>query len=179
LDTRTSEERLVLKAQAGDTRAFEVLYRAYQPSLIRFAIRLTGVEATAQDAVQDAWIMVARSLGDLKAPHMFRARIFKAVRWRVLDQLRKRKFEPMPLNEEAEAVSSAPMKRQQLATSDQLVTLVDSLPEVERQAVYLFYLEELKCEEIAQVLDVPAGTVKSRLNRARSRLMAEAEGDMA
>jgi RNA polymerase sigma-70 factor (ECF subfamily) len=48
--------------------------------------------------------------------------------------------------------------------------MVERLPEVERQAIYLFYLEEMSIKELAKVFDVPTGTVKSRLNRARTRL---------
>lgn len=173
------EEILVLKAQAGDSRAFEILYRAYQPSLAKFAYRLTGNEASAMDAVQDAWIMTARKLKELDNPAMFRARIFKAVRWRALDQIRRQTGAHLSLDDEALDVESAPRTRDGLLTSDQLTALIGSLPEIERQAIYLFYLEEMKVAEIATVLDIPPGTVKSRLNRARARLQEQVEREDA
>ncbi len=176
---RRQEEILVMKAQAGDRRAFEILYRAYQPSLAKFAYRLTGNEASAKDAVQDAWIMTTRKLRELENPAKFRARIFKAVRWRALDEIRRQKVAPLSLDEEALELESAPLTRDGLLTSDQLSALIGSLPEIERQAIYLFYLEELKVAEIATVLDIPLGTVKSRLNRARGRLQEKVERDDA
>lgn len=178
MQARTQEEILVLKAQAGDARAFELLYKAYQPSLLKFAMRMLGREAAAKDAVQEAWITIARTLSALNTPSMFRARVFKAVRWRALDQLRQRPAEPVSLDAHDGLDVAAPSGAATgMATSDQLGALISALPEPERQAIYLFYLEEMKVTEIAAVLDVPAGTVKSRLNRARGRLKTHFEGD--
>ncbi len=183
MQARTQEEALVLKAQAGDERAFAVLYRAYQPSLVKFALRMLRDEAAARDAVQEAWLMVARTLGKLHHPGMFRARIFKAVRWRSLDLLRKRPGEMQSLDGEGAAEPAArPGAMDGLVTSDQLRALLDGLPEIEQQAIYLFYLEEMKLDEIGAILGVPVGTVKSRLNRARGRLQAQVraeEGELA
>ena len=172
---RTQEEMLVLRAQAGEHRAFEALYRAYHPSLIRFAYKLTGNEAMAADAVQDAWITLVRTLKDLERPAMFRARAFKAVRWRVIDIVRARKGDMVPLDEDAFADTVNPMT--DIATPDQLLRLIDGLPLAERETVYLFYLEELQITEIATVMSVPIGTIKSRLNRARHRLNAQSCGE--
>ena len=168
LDTRTEEELLVLKAQDGSKRAFAVLYKSYHPSLLRFSYGICKNEQMAADAVQDAWITIMRTLHNLYETSMFRARVFKAVRWRTLDLLRKQPSGHVPFDEHAEqiaVVASSPH-----ATKGQLIWHIKQLPEGEQQAVYLFYLEELKLSEIAAVLEVPTGTVKSRLNRARARL---------
>nr|WP_281500757.1 sigma-70 family RNA polymerase sigma factor [Kordiimonas marina] len=165
---------LVLRVQAGETRAFEILYRAYQPSLLRFAYRLSGDRQLALDAVQDAWILTERTIDELDNPAMFRARVFKAVRWRTYDHMRRRGVPHLPLEAAGEVMDAS---RETLATRDQIVRLVDTLPDFERQAIYLFYLEDMMVTEIADVLDVPAGTVKSRLNRARARLRQQLEGE--
>jgi RNA polymerase sigma factor (sigma-70 family) len=172
---RDSEAYLVLKAQQGDRYAFEALYRSYQPSLMRFAYRLCKHSDMATDAVQDAWVTTARTLGSLYEPDMFRARIFKAVRWRCLDILRKQSSGQISYEEAEEylAAPDAPL----WATKDQLIALIERLPFPERQAVYLFYLEEMKIDEIGLVMDVPPGTVKSRLNRARKRLSDQVKGE--
>jgi len=172
---RNNEELLVLKAQQGNSRAFETLVRSYQPSLLRFAYRICKSEPMAADAVQDAWVTTARTLAALHEPSMFRARIFKAVRWRCLDILRKQAKGQVSYDE-AEEMLAAP-EANLWATKDQIVALIEQLPDVERQAVYLFYLEELKVDEIASVMDVPPGTIKSRLNRARRRLQEQVEGE--
>jgi len=175
MSERTDEHILITKAQAGNARAFAALFRSYHPSLVRFAYRICKNEQMAADAAQDAWITTARTLSSLYEPGMFRARIFKAVRWRTLDMLRKQNRRPKA-TEEADERLAAPEKLL-WATSDQITALVESLPDIERQAVYLFYLEELKLDEIASVLAVPAGTIKSRLNRARRRLKEQIEGE--
>lgn len=172
IDTRAKEEKLVLAAQGGNERAFEALYRLYQPSLIRFAFRLCNDDTMARDAVQDAWMLTLRTLNQAFPPDTFRARVFKAVRWRTFDRIRRRGraaadelFEEQVAEEKPEA----------WATSDQLRRLIKALPSGEGEALYLFYLEDLSVAEIATVQEVPTGTVKSRLSRARDRLRKEIE----
>jgi len=172
IDTRAKEEKLVLAALAGNERAFEVLYRLYQPSLLRFSYRLCNDETLARDAVQDAWMLTLRSMKQEFPPHTFRARVFKAVRWRTFDQIRRRgKNAADELFEEA----IADERPEAWATGDQLRRLIKALPVGEGEALYLFYLEDLSVAEIATVQGVPSGTVKSRLARARSRLKQQIE----
>lgn len=172
---RTKEELLVIKAQQGDKRAFGALYRAYQPSLVRFAYRLCANDQMAFDAVQEAWVTTAKTISDLYNPAHFRARIFKAVRWRCLDALRRQQRNLN--NIDVDETEIAAPERTFWATQGQIVALISTLPAEEQQAIYLYYLEELKVEEIAAVMEIPAGTVKSRLNRARNRLKQQLEGE--
>ncbi len=172
--TRTHEELLVLKTQDGSEEAFTLLYELYQPSLLRFAYKIVSDRALAQDAVQDAWILLSRTLKKLHNVSMFRARAFQAVRWRALDLLRKR---GIVADDESKAEAAETTLEDKWVTSDQLKTLLSSLPKAEAHTLYLFYLEELGIAEIALVLEVPAGTVKSRLNRARSRLRQRITGE--
>ncbi len=167
MNERVDEEYLILKAQAGSEKAFGVLYRSYNPSLLRSAFRLCRNEQISLDAVQDAWLTITRNLGGLKNPFMFRAHAFKAVRWRTIDLMRKRDNNLMTLDIDVldESAEELPW-----ATTNQIVALVERLPEVERQAIDLFYLEEMSIKELAEVFRISAGTVKSRLNRARNRL---------
>jgi len=171
---RVDEEYLVLRAQDGNEKAFNILYRSYNPALLRSAFRLCRNEQLALDAVQDAWITIVRTLGDLKNPAMFRARAFKAVRWRAIDLMRKRdnNLKTLDIDVLDESAEAMPW-----ATTNQIVSLVERLPEIERQAIYLFYLEEMSIKELAEVFDISTGTVKSRLNRARSRLKKYVEGE--
>ncbi len=172
IDIRAKEEKLVLAAQAGNDRAFEVLYRLYQPSLLRFAYRLCQDDTLARDAVQDAWMLTLRAMKQAFPPSAFRARVFKAVRWRTLDHIRRRGAAAAEELHEEHITDDMP---EAWATADQLRRLIRALPAGEGEALYLFYLEDLSIAEIALVQDVPQGTVKSRLSRARDRLKKEIE----
>lgn len=172
IDTRAKEEKLVLAAMAGNERAFEALHRLYQPSLLRFSFRLCGDETLARDAVQDAWMLTLRSMKQVFPPHTFRARVFKAVRWRTFDQIRRR---GKNASEELFEESIADDTPDAWATGDQLRRLIKALPAGEGEALYLFYLEDLSVAEVAAIQGVPSGTVKSRLARARGRLKQQIE----
>lgn len=166
---------LVLEAQGGDEQAFGALYRHYNPGLQRFAYRFAGDEQLAKDAVQETWITLSKSLHTLKDPRGFQVWAFKTVRWRVVDQVRRRGAPTEELSEDMEGREVSAIVS--LATSSQLRSHLDALPAEERSCLALFYLEELKLSEIAAVHGVPIGTVKSRLNRARKRLRSAMSGD--
>lgn len=172
---RAHEDFLVMAAQNGDTRAFEALFRAYNPALKRFAYRLCSDEQFAKDAVQEAWITLSKTLRRLRDPRGFRIWAYKTVRWRVIDMARKLPPKSEPLDSMSEDTVAAP-PTEPIATSDQLAALMKALPVGERQVLALFYLEEMKITEIAAVLDVPVGTVKSRLNTARTHLREKQPG---
>ncbi|WP_417457703.1 RNA polymerase sigma factor [Kordiimonas sp.] len=171
---RAEEDLLVLKAQSGDGRAFGVLYGHYNPSLRRFAFRLCGDEQLALDAVQETWVSLTFTLKKIEDPRAFRVWLYRTVRWRIVDLVRKRGADLEPL-EEAEVADTAPAPH--LATSSQLGAHIRALPDEERVTLVLFYLEEMKLTEIAAVLAIPVGTVKSRLFRAREHLRQQMSGD--
>jgi len=170
---------LVIEAQAGNRTAFEALYRHYNKLLLRFAYRFCSDEQLAGDAVQEAWISLSKGLKSLKDPRGFRVWAYKTVRWRVVDQVRRRGVIGDALTETLSEDSHAGEVggSAHLATSDQLKSHLERLPAEERYALALFYFEEMKLSEIAAILDVPIGTVKSRLNRARGRLREQMSGD--
>lgn len=172
---RAHEDLLVMAAQDGDTRAFETLFRTYNPALKRFAYRLSNDEQLAIDAVQEAWITLSKTLRRLRDPRGFRIWAYKTVRWRVTDMARRLPPKIEPLDELPEG-AAALVKEEPDATSDQLSALLRALPGGERQILALFYLEEMKMAEIAVVLGIPLGTVKSRLNTARNHLRATQPG---
>ncbi len=160
------EELLVISAQAGNEAAFAELYQMMFQPLVKFAYKLCGHHDWAQDAVQDVWLDTAKKLRKLEDPKAFRSWMFRAVRWRCIDLARKaNKTQQLDVHEE--------QALEELQSKDSgLQKMIEKLPEVERQAIYLFYLEEFSVAEISIVLEVPQGTVKSRLNRARKNLKA-------
>lgn len=172
---RSKEDLLVLEAQGGNMRAFELLYRLYNKPLLRFAYRLCGDEALAHDALQETWITLSKTLSKLSDPRGFRVWAYKTVRWRIMDQVRKRGVMHEPIDEQINYV--APEEHSEDVTSHQLRAHINRLPEDDRHTLTLFYLGELSLVEISAVLDIPVGTVKSRLNRARNALREKMAGD--
>lgn len=183
---QAEEDLLVLAAQQGNEAAFNFLFRHYFAPLRRFAYRLGADSDGAQDAVQEAWIGIAKSLQRLQDVRAFRSWIFRAVRWKVLERVRQQHLPIEPLDENThsefllhddaaptDADSSEPINRMEQAMA--------RLPAIDRQALHLFYLQEMRISEIAIALELPEGTVKSRLHRARQTLKAvlEAEHDVA
>jgi len=163
---QAQQDLLVLEAQKGNEKAFECLVVMFHPQLICFASNLSGNHALAKDAVQDVWIKISKKLGSLEDPRAFKSWIFRALRWRVLDLVKAKSYqfetiEDMNLKVE---LDESVIERQQLRK------LIERLVENERSVIYLYYMAELPLAEIALVLEIPVGTVKSRLSKARSSL---------
>lgn len=166
---QAEEDLLVISARAGSEEAFGFLFRHYHKPLLRFACKLGCDEQVAADAAQDAWLRIARTIRRLEDPRAFRSWIYRAVRWRVLDLLRKSGRVEVTRDGELPEPADDGRLADQMDAAD-LRGLMSRLPDVERQALHLFYLDEMKISEIAAVLEIPPGTVKSRLNRARGQL---------
>jgi RNA polymerase sigma-70 factor (ECF subfamily) len=167
---------LVLEAQDGSRAAFGRLARHHHPGLLRYALSLARDPGLAQDAVQDGWLTVVRKLRRLDDPRAFRGWLYHAVRWRVLDRLNarsRRGEEPLPEPAGQPAVDDDARRDRRLDLDAGLARLHPG----EREVLQLFYLRGLRVADIAVALDVPAGTVKSRLYRARQQLKTILEGD--
>lgn len=166
---QAKQDLLVLAAKNGNERAYVFLCKYYQKPLLRFSYRLCGDHQMAQDAVQNGWLKTTRNLRKLEDPRAFKSWLFRAVRWSTYDLLRRsKKHEESILPEELEQVvdeSSQPQGDEQ-----NIVNLLKQLPAIDGQAVYLFYLEDMSVIEISDIVGVPTGTIKSRLNRARNTL---------
>ncbi len=171
---KAKEDLLVIAAQQGNEQAFNFLCKYYHASLSRFAYKLCSNSQLSQDALQEAWLKIAKKLRTLEDPRAFKGWIFKIVRWSVYDLMRKSVKE--------EAVFDCPDSMTEAVVEfecnenprvKKLLALVEQLPEIDKQVIYLFYLEEIKITEIAEILQIPSGTIKSRLNRARKTLKAK------
>ncbi|MCG8572473.1 MAG: sigma-70 family RNA polymerase sigma factor [Spirochaetes bacterium] len=171
---RASEELLVLSAQTGNSKAFNILFKCYNSSLLRFALKICNDSTLAAEAVQEAWINCARNLKKLQDPRAFRSWMYQLVRWRAIDQIRKIRLKQIPFDEAGTDQNDFNSQKSTIDNED-LKSLINQLPAIDQQAIYLFYYEEMKISEIAVVLKIPSGTVKSRLNRARNTLKNKLE----
>ena len=171
---RIFDEYLLVSAQAGDRRAFEALARRWQKKLLAHAWRLLGDQEAARDAVQEGWIEIVRGLSRLRDERAFPAWAFRIVSRRcarsVAAAVRQRRIAA-----DAEEPVAEPAFAEQ--DQDRLRAAIRALPEAQRAAVALYHFEELSVAEVAVALDVPAGTVKTRLMHARRKLRAALGGE--
>jgi RNA polymerase sigma-70 factor (ECF subfamily) len=160
-----TDEWLVLNARSGDRSAFQRLVDRWQKRLWHHAFRLCGDSDLAWDAVQDTWMSVARGIGRLGDVAAFRGWIYRIVSRRVADLAGRARRNPEPVTiEPAEIVPH---------DNDGVQDVRDALARLprERQALLaLRYMEGFEVNEIAEILGVAEGTVKSRLHRAREEM---------
>lgn len=172
---RLVEELLVLRAREGSREAFEELARHWHERLWRHAFRLTDSRDAAWDVLQDSWLGVARGLHRLEDPRAFRRWAYTIVTRTAADHLRDRPREGTQPNDRLdETLSPAAADSEEAADRDEAVRVlrgaIARLEAADRTLVSLRYLEGFELWEIASVLGLPEGTVKSRLHRVRKRL---------
>jgi RNA polymerase sigma-70 factor (ECF subfamily) len=170
---RALDEYLVVLSQAGSIQALDGLARRWTPRLLRYAARVLGGSSdaaeSARDVVQDTWIGVIRGLRGLRDPAQFPAWIYGIATRKCADAVRANKRRRRVA---ADSAVSGSQQEAGLPPEDQidLVTAIRGLPPMHRAVIHLFYREDISVEEIASILDIPAGTVKSRLHHAREAL---------
>jgi RNA polymerase sigma-70 factor, ECF subfamily len=160
-----SDEALARRAARGDDAAFETLVRRHQDRLYTLAVRVTGSDADARDCVQEGLISAWRSLGSFRGDARFSTWMYRIVLRKAYDAVDRRRRTPQPV-EEVQAVTAAPDPAGRI---DLLAALAGLDLDFRVVAVACDVLG-LSMEEAGALLDLPAGTVKSRLHRARARL---------
>jgi RNA polymerase sigma-70 factor (ECF subfamily) len=172
------DERLAVRCQLGEPGAFDALVARWHPALWTYARRITGSDDAAADAVQDAWLRVVRGLPRLREPARIRAWLFGIARRVLMDRLRAQYAAPTVVDLDPEEIHAALEPAPAGDADEQSAALqagLDRLPVLERETLVLFYLRELSLAEIAAVLGIPEGTVKSRTYYALRNLRSALE----
>lgn len=177
---RISDELLVLHAQEGSPEAFGLLVERWQERLWRFARRLTDDEQAAWDVSQETWSVISRRIGRLQDAAAFPAWAFQVARNKSSDWIRRRQRRRRADAGYAERVHETAQRRE--AVERQYATIKEALADLssrDRTILSLRYEEGFNTDEIAAIMEIPSGTVKSRLYYARKRLrrFLEAEED--
>jgi RNA polymerase sigma-70 factor (ECF subfamily) len=170
-------EWLVLQAQAGDEQAFADLYALWAKDLCRLAAVQVGCRGHAEEVAQDAWVSIARSLRRLQDPACFPRWAFRILDRRCADWMRRRQLD-RTRTEALPPEDKLPPAETPVAESDDAVALREAIARLDpaaRKLLHLFYELGLSLAEIAEVLDVPAGTIKSRLFNVRESLKQQIE----
>jgi RNA polymerase sigma-70 factor (ECF subfamily) len=161
-------ELLVTQFRRGKGEAFEGLVRLWERPLFYYLRRLAPTEADAWDVMQETWLRVFRAMGKIREGRAFPAFLFTTARNAAVSRLRIR-------GEEArEGVGESVVEEEDAVgvfdDAEEVHRGLDRLPVLQREALTLFFLEDLSLEEMAGVLGVPVGTVKSRVHYAKSAL---------
>jgi RNA polymerase sigma-70 factor (ECF subfamily) len=168
-----ADELLVIRCQLGERRAWDELIGRWHKPLWRYARNLAGSEAAADDASQEVWLRALRGLARLREGAKLRPWLFGIAHRVLMDRLREQYARPeapdVDIEAQAASDSTLELEFELSAMLDELARL----PVVEKEVLTLFYLRELSLDDVAQVLAIPAGTVKSRLFRARKLLRHE------
>ncbi len=173
-----TDAELTDQVLAGSETAARELVRRYQRPVFNLVVRMVRDPALAEDLAQDVFLKAFTHLASYDRGYKFSNWILKIANNTVIDHLRRSQPPLSSLDDEngaprdrltsADAGPDAVTERQELAASFEAA--IDRLRPEYRQVVILRYQEDLSCEEVADVLDLPIGTVKSHLHRARAEL---------
>lgn len=167
-----SDQQLIAAANAGDEGAFEALYDRYRDWVINLALRFIDDRHLALDVMQDVFTYLARRFPGFELTAQLRTFLYPAVRHTALALRRKHDRFPTSSTASASACvfASPPPPPEDLAP---LANAMESLPAAQREIIILRFADGLSLEEIARAVEIPLGTVKSRLHHALRALRAD------
>jgi RNA polymerase sigma-70 factor (ECF subfamily) len=167
-----TDEALVARLRQGDALALETLLRRYERPLSHFIYRHTGGR-DVEDLSQETWLRVVRQAARFDPSRRFSTWLFQIAVNLCRDWHRRRPPDPHPLPDVA-----APAAADRIEAGVDVGRLLALLPEPQREVLLLRYYQDLSETEIAQILDCPKGTVKSRLHNALVRLTSFVREDV-
>lgn len=164
----------ISRARGGDREAFGELVEQYRDNVYRLAYRMCGNAYDADEAAQEAFVAAWRALPNFRGDAKFSTWLYRLTTNAAIDVMRREKRhqtvgdgEMMELADDADSPQETVERtEQQEAVQKALATLSEEY----REVLLLRYMEELDYAEIAEVLQLPSGTVKSRINRAKAAL---------
>ncbi len=173
----SADVALVDAARAGSNDAFAELVDRYRAPVVRLAYRLTHDPDEAKDIAQDAFFRAYRRLPEFQPERPFARWLFVIARNASLDAIRRRRRAATFASQQQESDSAVEPGPEELALRNESATRVhaalESLPFKYRNVLELYYISGLRYREIALALDIPIGTVKTYISRAKRRLRNE------
>lgn len=168
---RAYQELLVVRARRGDNGAFGELVRGLERPLFYYIRRLVGTDEDGWDIAQEVWTKAFRGIRSLRETNRFRVWLYgiahrTAMSHHRAQYRRQALFNDCPVPESAADTSATPSPQD----AERVHLALDRIDPVFREVLTLRFLEDLSVEETAEVIGVPAGTVKSRLFHAKKAL---------
>lgn len=181
-NTEDVDQALVQRVQQGDKAAFDLLVVKYQHKIVHLVNRYVKDPSEAQDVAQDTFVKAYRALGDFRGDSAFYTWLYRIAINTAKNYLlsrSRRHFDYEIDVQDAEQVENAPQLKdietpENLLMNEQIVAVIKSaienLPEEMRVAITLREFEGMSYEEIAEAMECPIGTVRSRIFRAREAI---------
>ncbi len=175
MDTGQAEVENLIKATAlGDERAFSQLYRTYYPRLLRYALVRLNDRDAAHSVAQQVLVAIWQGADSFDGRSRPDSWIFGIAHHKTVDEQRRRDYQSVPVGPEqmSENLSAPSGGRplRQVEHRDQLLRALQQLSPHHREVVFLAFYEDLPYQEISEILDIPTGTVKSRMHYAMNHL---------
>jgi RNA polymerase sigma-70 factor (ECF subfamily) len=169
-----TDPEVVRAAATGDDAAWQHLTGLWLPVVLCWCRRLAGPDVDAEDLAHDVWLKLYQRIGQLRAADAFGSWAYRVTRDTVRKQRERRQRWAnvralLPLRARAETV------HRDVAAGETVLRLLQKLPEPQREALVLCFIEDRTREEAAQLAGVPLGTMKSRLRTATARFRSLAE----
>jgi RNA polymerase sigma-70 factor (ECF subfamily) len=169
------DQELVAQCRGGDQRAFQALVERHHAAAYRVALRIVRSDRDAEEVAQDAFVAAWAGIRDFRGEAAFTTWLYRIVARRALDRaasLRSRRTRETPFadadpNRVKDGATGA---AEAFPAARRVEWLLASLTEAQRAVIALFYYEDQSVKEIARILSLPEGTVKTHLARARAAL---------
>jgi RNA polymerase sigma-70 factor, ECF subfamily len=190
-DAKLLDTILIERGQLGDTDAIDELLKKNHGKAFLYAMRMTRHVEDAADLVSEGFIRIHRAIGRFQADSSFSTWMYKIIRNCFLDSYKKKRVQVIASLDAAVELEGNVVFAQPIDESEspfdasarseyqyQVRAAVDRLPIHQRRLMLMYHADNLTYDEMAALLDMPAGTIKSRLHRARSNLRGIIEGDV-
>lgn len=165
------QELLVLRCKRGEREAFDELVGQWERRLLYFVRRLVATEEDAWDVMQETWLRVWKGIRSLKSPDRLATWLYQVARCAALTHWRGHYRAHARLEESSNVEEvAAPEDTEILDDADEVHRALCCISLPHREVLTLFFLEDLSQEQMAEVLDIPLGTIKSRLSYAKRAL---------
>jgi RNA polymerase sigma-70 factor (ECF subfamily) len=165
----TTDEQVIERVTAGDTEAFGLLVRKYEDFVYTLARGLVASDIAAADIAQETFLRAYRAMRRFEKKAAFKTWLYRIAYNVAMNYLKKAKRSVPPAESDEDGITQSDVST---ATRLLLKRLIDMMRPEYRAMIMLHYYDDLKYEEIAEVLNCPLGTVKVRLYRAKIELRA-------
>jgi RNA polymerase sigma-70 factor, ECF subfamily len=169
----SSDEALIALIAKGDKRAMQVLYARHNVRVYRFILRLTGNPSLAEDLVSEVFLDAWRQAGTFESKSQVSTWLLAIARYKALSALRRRTDEHLDEQMAASIEDTADNPETVVGTRNRNTIIQKCLTQLSaahREVIDLVYYHEKSVEEVAQIVGVPAATVKTRMFYARSKM---------